>query len=360
MNYYVMQFIQGLGLDEVLEELRRLRKARECGKDRIPRISELPDRYATTKDQEPRNGIDASAIHLAEGLLSGQFRIDSEVLAECPAEPQVALPETDDARVGGTSDLHFPGQNKSSSFSDSGQEYWLGVARVGLQVADALTYAHAQGVLHRDIKPSNLLLDTKGTVWVTDFGLAKEVPVSGSLHDGKPVDLTRTGDVVGTLRYLAPERLKGQSDERSDIYGLGATLYEMLALRPPFEETDRSVLVRRLLNDEPKRPRAFDTSIPLDLETVVAKAMAKEPADRYPSAAELADDLRCFLTDRPIQARRVTLWERTWRLCRRNPVVTGLSATVLLLLSALATGAMIANWIRSERDQVVVPLARAE
>src|SRR5439155_11707961 len=107
--------------------------------------------------------------------------------------------------------------------SDQGKPYWQSVARIGIQVADALAYAHVQGTLHRDIKPSNLLLDPQGVVWVTDFGLAK-----GS----DSANLTHSGDVVGTLRYLAPERFRGKGDARSDVYALGLTLYELLTLRP--------------------------------------------------------------------------------------------------------------------------------
>src|SRR5262249_21024936 len=142
---------------------------------------------------------------------------------------------------------------------------------VGLQVAEALAYAHAQKVLHRDIKPSNLLLDVQGTVWVTDFGLARE---EGS-------DLTRTGDVVGPLRDLPPGRLRGVSEPRSDLYSLGLTLYELLALRPAFTEAAREPLLWRIAHEEPPPLRKLDRRVPRDLETIVLKAMAKEPERRY-------------------------------------------------------------------------------
>ncbi len=121
------------------------------------------------------------------------------------------------------------------------------MARIGIQAAEALAYAHSQGTLHRDIKPSNLLLDTQGIVWVTDFGLAKA-------SDSEPDNLTRTGDVVGTLRYMAPERFKGKADARSDLYALGLTLYELLTLRPAFADSERSRLLVQVLHDEPPRP----------------------------------------------------------------------------------------------------------
>src|SRR5262249_48816543 len=131
--------------------------------------------------------------------------------------------------------IHLPGQSEGSTLSDSGSQYWHSVARVGMQVADALAHAAGLGVVHRDIKPSNLLLDDTGNVWVTDFGLAKA-------DDGD--NLTHTGDIVGTMRYMAPERFNGQGDLRSDVYSLGLTLYELLALRPAFDEADRNKLVK--------------------------------------------------------------------------------------------------------------------
>src|SRR5262249_6294461 len=154
---------------------------------------------------------------------------------------------------------------------------------------------HGQGILHRDIKPSNLLLDAKGSVWVTDFGLAKADDSDA---------LTGTGDIVGTLRYMAPERFEGRSDPRSDVYGLGVSLYEMLTLRPVFEETNRARLIERVLHDSPTPPRKLERHIPLDLETIVLKAIAREPQARYAKASELAEDLHRILESRPILARR--------------------------------------------------------
>jgi WD40 repeat protein len=194
-----------------------------------------------------------------------------------------------------------------------------------MQVADALAYAASQGVLHRDIKPSNLLLDETGNVWVTDFGLAKAQSDSD--------DLTHTGDIVGTLRYMAPERFSGRGDLRSDIYSLGLTLYEMLVLRPAFDETDRNKLVSQVMHDEPVRPRKLNRSVPRDLETVVLKAIARDPAQRYQTPAEMAEDLKRFVEDRPVRARRASNAEKFWRWCRRNPVVAGLAACLVLALA---------------------------
>jgi WD40 repeat protein len=214
-----------------------------------------------------------------------------------------------------------------------------------MDVALALAYAHQEGILHRDIKPANLLLDTRGTVWLTDFGLAK---AEGS------DELTRTGDIVGTVRYMAPERFSGPADARSDVYGLGITLYELLTLQPAFHDSQRMGLLRKIMHEEPLPPRKRDPHIPRDLETIILKAIAKERADRYRSAAGLAEDLSRFLADRPVQARRTSIVERLWRWRRRNPRVAWLSAAVALLLVLIAAGSVIASvLLERERNRVV-------
>ena len=175
------------------------------------------------------------------------------------------------------------------------QTYWQGVARIGVQVADALDYAHAQGIVHRDIKPSNLLLDTHGIVWVTDFGLAKA---------DDQQNLTHTGDILGTLRYMPPEAFGGKVDSRGDVYSLGLTLYEMLAFRPAFDEKERGRLVKQVTGEAPAPLHKLNPEVPRDLETIVQKAIEREPSHRYASASDLADDLRRFVDDEPIRARR--------------------------------------------------------
>ena len=235
--------------------------------------------------------------------------------------------------------------------STSARYYWRAVAQIGVHVADALEYANSQGMLHRDVKPSNLLLDHSGAIWVTDFGLVK------LLNDA---DLTRTGDVVGTLRYMAPERFEGRSDPRSDIYGLGATLYELLTLQPAFNERNPQRLVRQLLRGEPPRPSKLNPDVPPDLETIVLKAMVADPAGRYVTAGELAEDLQRFLADRPIRARRVTSRERLWRWARRNPAVASLSGLVgLLLLAVVTTLAVSHARLRDKHQEAGVHLRRA-
>jgi serine/threonine protein kinase/WD40 repeat protein len=306
VHYYAMQYIQGQNLEDVLQEVRRLRG----------RPVESP--VVGTR----RSGLSAS---LAQSLLSGRpgaARGDAGVRATGFAPLAADAPSPT---------LVEPGSSASESdlAGQSELQYARSVARIGLQVAEALAYAHQQGVLHRDIKPANILLDTQGTAWVTDFGLAKA---------DDSAELTEQGDIVGTLRYMAPERFGGRADHRSDIYGLGLTLYEMLTLRSAFVSSDRARLVQRVLHVEPPRPRKLDRSLPRDLETIVLKAMAKEPGRRYATAAALAEDLRRFLADRPILARRAPAWERTWRFCRRNPALAISGGLVVTLLAAIAIG----------------------
>src|SRR5262249_28258359 len=239
------QFIQGLGLDAVLDELRQLRRPR--GKPALT-LGNTPGRTAGANR-------DVSAVAVARGLLSGQFRQPEPAgdRTSAPGEPTAGADRASPSSVRAadtSATIRLPGQSETSTLSESSSQYWQSVARVGMQVADALAHAASQGVLHRDIKPSNLLLDDTGNVWVTDVALAK------AQSDGD--DLTHTGDIVGTLRYMGPERFNGQGDLRSDIYSLGLTLYELLALRPSFDEADRNKLVKQVMHDEPVRPRKLN------------------------------------------------------------------------------------------------------
>jgi serine/threonine protein kinase len=220
--------------------------------------------------------------------------------------------------------------------------YFRGIAAIGRQVADAIHYAHGHQTLHRDIKPANVLLDEQGVAWVTDFGLAKAMEQD---------QLTQTGAMVGTLRYMAPEQFSGQGDTRSDIYSLGLTLYEMLTLQPAFPDDSHSSLAQRIIAGEPVRPRRLDPRIPADLETIVLKAIAREPSDRYATAGELAADLENFLEDRPIQARRASGWERLRRWARRNRALASLAASTLVLLVAVAVVASV-GYVRTTRANI--------
>jgi WD40 repeat protein len=227
------------------------------------------------------------------------------------------------------------------------REYGRAVARVGAEAAEALAHAHAQGLLHRDVKPANLLLDRQGAVWLTDFGLAWGEGLE---------DLTDTGDVVGTLRYLAPERLEGVADTAGDVYALGLVLYELLTLRPAFDATGRGELLHQVSRADPPRPRTLEPRIPADLETIVLKATAREPGSRYASAADLAADLRRFLADEPIRARPVPAWERGLRWARRRPAAVALLAMTVVAVLALAASGV---WLGYSRQLEAALEARA-
>ncbi len=198
-------------------------------------------------------------------------------------------------------------------------------------MAHGLSYAHARGVVHRDIKPSNLLLDTDGVVWITDFGLAKS-------EDDR---LTQTGDILGTVRYMAPERFRGEADVRADIYALGLTLYELLTLEPAFDARDRLRLIEQVKSDDPIAPRVLDRRVPRDLETIILTAIDKDAKRRYATADAMAEDLRRFLDDEPILARRQSHLERhTCGWARRHPAIAILGA-VLTAVLVLATAASL-------------------
>ncbi|HKB36307.1 MAG TPA: serine/threonine-protein kinase, partial [Gemmataceae bacterium] len=231
------------------------------------------------------------------------------------------------------------------------------VAKWGIQAAEALDYAHQMGVVHRDIKPANLMLDGRGDIWVTDFGLAQ-------LQQGE-ASLTMTGELVGTVRYMSPEQALAQRvgiDHRTDVYSLGVTLYELLTLEPALDGKDREELRRRIAFEEPRPPRRLNKAIPEELETIVLKAMEKNPGERYATAQELADDLERWLKDEPIRARRPTVVQRLRRWARRHrPVVAGLVAGLLtlLVLGVVLAFAYQRRLAETERT-VTAALAQAE
>ena len=214
-------------------------------------------------------------------------------------------------------------------------------------IARAVQAAHSQGIIHRDLKPANVLVEPDGTLKITDFGLAKRVREdSGSA----PLELTSEGVIVGTPGYMAPEQAKGDSrgtGPSADIYALGAILYETLTNQPPFSGSNAWEVLEKVRNADPKPPRQFCPKLPRDLEVICLKCLRKEPAQRYSSAAELADDLRRFSEDRPIMARPAGQMERAWRWCRRNRVVavlTGIVAvSLLLLVSGMTIGLVVVS-----------------
>jgi serine/threonine protein kinase len=280
--------------------------------------------------------------------------IDGQSLAALIAELRAFQDERrDGAAVAGPQDEPASTATTiSRERSSDGRRYFERMAGLGRQAALALEHAHQAGIVHRDIKPGNLLLDVRGQLWITDFGLAQVTGDAG---------LTMTGELLGTLRYASPEQVlarRGIVDHRSDVYSLGATLYELLTLRPPFDGRDRPALLRQIADEEPPPPRSLEPTIPAELETIVSKALRKEPAERYATAQDLADDLQRFLDGRPILARRPTPAERLRGWSRRHPTlaVAGVVALVLLAVASLVSTVLV----RREQSRTLAEQRKAE
>jgi serine/threonine protein kinase len=287
-------------------------------------------------------GVHYYAMQFIEGQNLAEIILDMRDATE--SVPSRAIAAASAARHDGLSTLRstdMPG-------------FFRAVARAGMQAAEALEYAHQQGIVHRDIKPANLLLDAAGDVWITDFGLARFRADQG---------LTLTGDVVGTLRYMSPEQAlakPGLVDRRSDIYSLGVTLYEAVTLQPTYPGGDREELLRQIAFGDPPSPRQLNPAIPVDLETIVLKAMAREPERRYNTADELASDLRCFLEETPIRATRSTLRERAMKWTRRHrPIVSAAAAALVLGVICLCVTTILL-WREREETNKALRQARSQ
>jgi eukaryotic-like serine/threonine-protein kinase len=326
--FYAMQYIHGQPLNYILADLRRLRAV---GADPI---SVVTPRGREARALPPSGGALRSVAH---GLMTGRYADPSEGRASVATELiEVTAVNPERAADGSSGDELEPPSDPpsfaSSSLAGSVEgRYYREIAKVCAQVADALEYAHRARVLHRDIKPPNLLLDALGNVWVTDSGLA-------NLEGGE--DISKSQDLVGTLRYMAPERFRGISDRSGDIYALGATLYELVTLRPAFEGADQLRLIERIVHEQPERPRLIDRHVPRDLETIVMKAMAKDPKDRFRSAGALAEELRQFAAGHPIKSRPVSFVERFWRWCKRDPWLAGANVAAAVLTTVLTFGSL--------------------
>ncbi len=306
--FYVMQLIDGRGLDQAIRAAAT-HQGELPATDPDQTVDIVPSPQPLSPEAGAR-GLSASPLSPKGRGVGGEGKNASDATTITPRFDLTGLPARD---------------------------YWRAAARIGSQVADALAYAHSQGVLHRDVKPSNLLLDAHGAVWVTDFGVAKLAEEAG---------LTQSGELVGTLKYMPPERFAGRTDARGDVYSLGMTLYEMLTLRPAFPDTNPQHLIRLIHEQPPPRPRAVSPGIPHDLETIVLKAIARDPAHRYATAEEMAADLRRFLDDRPILAKRAGPAERALRWCRRNPALAAAAGTIFVLL-AVTAGVSFAAYLKT-------------
>ena len=299
IHFYAMRYIEGHTLAEWIRQLRSARaiphddgvagvnsplQPDTTGMDRTIDLAPVPGREFP--DQFPQSAASAGQADPATGAETGPI---AELSTQRPRDTK---------------------------------RWFEWVAKVGVQVAEALHYAHQRGIIHRDVKPSNLIVDRQKHVWITDFGLAQ--------IEAAPA-LTRTDDVLGTLRYMSPEQASGRSgavNHRTDIYSLGVTLYELLTLETPFADADRGGLIRKINGEEPRPLRNLNPSIPVDLETIVMKAIARLPEERYASSADLASDLQRFLERRPIQARRAGLFGKAGKWVRRHPALVGTTAAV--------------------------------
>jgi WD40 repeat protein/serine/threonine protein kinase len=326
VHYYAMQFIEGHTLASIIADLRaQARRAQNPTGERSTAAAEEP---AAPAPPAPDSWA---------------------TLAGVVGEPPVALASSPTHAIAGFS--------TESSTKDA--RIFQSVATLGIQAAEALEHAHEFGVIHRDIKPANLMVQTEPgasgprlRLWITDFGLA---------HCQNQVGLTITGDLMGTLRYMSPEQALAKRvpiDHRTDIYSLGVTLYEFLTLEPVFPGRDRQELLRQIAFEEPLPPRRRNKRIPAELETIVLKAMEKNPVDRYGTAQELADDLKRFLEHKPIRARRASVVQRGKKWARRHQgvVATATAALVVLILALAVSNVMIMR----EKDQKVDALNKQE
>jgi serine/threonine protein kinase len=334
VHYYAMQFIDGQTIAALIRELRQ------------------------RAGLEAADGSAAATSALANELLSGHWGPSKRSAGKEACSAEVATGpchRTTPAPLDATA----PTEPASTQPSSSRPAFFRTVAHLGVQAAEALEHAHSKGIIHRDIKPANLLLDASGTLWITDFGLARMVSEAG---------LTMTGDLLGTLRYMSPEQALAKRvpvDQRTDIYSLGVTLYELLTLRPAYDGRDRQEIMQQIAFEEPRPPRRWNKAIPVELETIVRKAIGKNAAERYATAQELADDLRRFLDDKPIRAKKPTLldWTRKWARRHSGIVATGivglivamgiLTVCTLMLLSAYQTEANLRLQADEERQSAV-------
>lgn len=313
-HYIVMQYIRGVGLDEILNEL--------C------RVFLDESRDESTSSGSRLNAIVRSAANLVDSKIHIQSTttgMSVDTLVD-PLEKK---------------HQHSSSERRSRLRSALGSDYFYNVAKIGFQVSKALQYAHQQDTLHRDIKPGNLLLDEEGRVWIADFGLAKAI---------EDDDVTRSDDIVGTIAYVAPERFRGSTTRSSDIYSLGVTLYEMLTLQKAYPGADRVEVLKQATTNGLPHPRTINQGVPIDLETIVMKAAACEPLDRYKNAGALARDLEAFMNDRPIEARRLSYLEHTFRWCRRNRLLATLSLGIVLLV-AVVIGLLAFGYRQAEEQR---------
>lgn len=315
VHYYAMQLIDGSTLAELIERMRSARK------------NSLSENPAVAKPKTDSIEED----HKAKSLNSR-----SNTRAGNPSIKQL------DETFRAASSTMIRSNSSNSRYIES-------MVEMTVQAAQALQHAHQYGVIHRDIKPANLLIDQTGKIWVTDFGLAQ--------IQHADTQLTRSGDHIGTLRYMSPEQAIGDRDvmdHRSDIYSLGVTLYELLTLEPAIRGENYREMLNHVAEQEPIAPRLVNASIPQDLDTIIRKAISKEPSQRYTSAQALADDLQRWLDNKPISAKPPTAWQRVAKWRKRNSMLVNMAAVLMALMSVglLATTLIVLRQ-QSETQQAL-------
>jgi serine/threonine protein kinase len=272
-------------------------------------------------------GSDRGVHYYAMQMIDGQTL--GELIETVKADRKVAGSRSDTVSQRSTMPTQLSGSTK---FNTSGERlrFFQSMVRIIVQAAQALDYAHSYGIVHRDIKPGNLLLDSAGKTWVADFGLAQVQDAASPL--------TRTGDPMGTLKYMSPEQAAGNRtmlDHRTDIYSLGVTLYELLTMTPAIRGEGYREMLNEIAEREPVSPKAIEPSLPTELDTIVRKAIAKAPGERYATARAMAEDLQSWLDDKPIKAKPPTALERLAKWRRRNSGLVAV-ASALLFVSTLA------------------------
>ncbi|UCF34258.1 MAG: serine/threonine protein kinase, partial [Phycisphaerales bacterium] len=326
-HFYAMELIEGPSLNVVIRELRR------AGRPGPARRYEATD-TRRNEEREPEaqaRETDAQVSPATDATSLPPWLLETMTSDAAPSHSPAAVSD-------------------SSTALTTGGGYFDTIARLVAEVADALDYAHDQGVIHRDIKPSNLLLSPAGRMSINDFGLARMLEQPG---------MTMTGEFMGSPLYMSPEQIavgRAPLDHRTDIYSLGATLYELLTLQPPFPGERRDQIIAQIIGKEPKPPRRLNKRIPVDLETICLKAIEKDPDRRYQTAGQIAEDLRRFVNRFAISAKRAGPVARTVKWVRRRPA---LAATLFVAVVAVGAAGLLA-YRASVTEQQMIALQRQD